>query len=39
MPFSGLIPNEDAPDITANTFLADITEEELDKVSRAFLNH
>jgi hypothetical protein len=37
--FSGLIPNEDAPDITANTFLADITPEELAQIGRAFLSH
>ena len=39
MDFSGLVPNEDAPDITANTFLADITPEELAQIGRAFLSH
>lgn len=37
--YSGLIPNEDAPDIIANTFLAEVTEEELEKVGKAFLGH
>jgi hypothetical protein len=36
---SGLVPNEDAPDIVANTFLAEVTQDELDKVGRAFLCH
>ena len=36
---SGLVPNEDAPDIVANTFLAEVTEEELDKVTTGFLSH
>jgi len=39
MDFSGLVPNEDAPDITANTFLADITWEELAQIGHAFLSH
>ena len=39
MSFSGLVPNEDAPDITANTFLADISQEELAQIGRAFLSH
>lgn len=39
IPFSGLMPNEDAPDIVANTFLAEVTAEELDRVGRAFLTH
>ncbi|KIM35282.1 hypothetical protein M413DRAFT_32634 [Hebeloma cylindrosporum] len=39
MAFSGLVPNEDAPDITANTFLADITPEEIAQIGRAFLSH
>ena len=37
--YSGLVPNEDAPDIVANTFLAEVTKEELDKVTMAFLSH
>jgi hypothetical protein len=36
---SGLVPNEDAPDIIANTFLADITEEQLEAIHMAFLAH
>jgi len=32
-------PNEDAPDIVANTFLAEITQQELDEVRKAFLMH
>jgi len=39
MDFSGLVPNEDAPDITANTFLADVTSEELAQIGHAFLSH
>lgn len=36
---SGLIPAEDAPDIVANTFLAGITEEQMDAVGEGFLKH
>lgn len=35
----GLIPGEDAPDIIANTFLAGITEKQMDAVGRGFLAH
>lgn len=36
---SGLVPEEDAPDILANTFLAEITERQLDDVHVGFLGH
>ena len=36
---SGLVPNEDAPDIVANTFLEEVTEEQLDKIGLEFLQH
>lgn len=36
---SGLVPAEDAPDIIANTFLAGITEDQIDKVGCGFLQH
>ena len=36
---SGLVPAEDAPDIVANTFLAGITEEQVDDVGYGFLKH
>ncbi|KAF9474955.1 hypothetical protein BDN70DRAFT_814884, partial [Pholiota conissans] len=36
---NGLTPEEDAPDIIANTFLAGITEEQMDAVGRGFLSH
>ncbi|KAF9039035.1 hypothetical protein BJ165DRAFT_1407286 [Panaeolus papilionaceus] len=36
---SGLVPEEDAPDIVANTFLAAITDEQLAKVGEGFLKH
>ncbi|TFK72355.1 hypothetical protein BDN72DRAFT_894862 [Pluteus cervinus] len=35
----GLAPNEDAPDIVANTFLAEITDEQRIRVGDAFLEH
>ncbi|KAF8867676.1 hypothetical protein BD779DRAFT_1694104 [Infundibulicybe gibba] len=35
----GLVPSEDAPDIIANTFLAEISEEQLQRVGIAFLEH
>ncbi|KAF9490446.1 hypothetical protein BDN71DRAFT_1490630 [Pleurotus eryngii] len=35
----GLVPGEDAPDITANTFLAEITPEQLEAVAKGFLMH
>lgn len=36
---TGLVPSEDAPDIIANTFLAEITQKQLDSVGIAFLKH
>jgi hypothetical protein len=36
---SGLVPNEDAPDIIANTFLAEVTQEQLDAIGLGFLQH
>ena len=36
---SGLVPNGDAPDIVVNTFLEEVTEEQLDKISLGFLQH
>ncbi|KAJ7084783.1 hypothetical protein B0H15DRAFT_380554 [Mycena belliarum] len=37
---NGLTPNEDAPDIRANTFLAQVTDEQLEKIGFGFLmNH
>jgi len=36
---SGLVPNEDAPDIVANTFLEEVTEDQLDKIGLGFLQH
>ncbi|GLB44253.1 hypothetical protein LshimejAT787_1601830 [Lyophyllum shimeji] len=36
---NGLVPAEDAPDIQANTFLVEITEEQLDAVGIGFLQH
>lgn len=37
--FSGLVPGKDAPDITTNTFLAEITPEQLEAVAKGFLMH
>ncbi|KAF8816577.1 hypothetical protein BYT27DRAFT_7229903 [Phlegmacium glaucopus] len=37
--FGGLIPEEDAPDIIANTFLAGITDEQMAAVGKGFLSH
>lgn len=39
IPFSGLVPNEDAPDIIANTFLSDVTEAQLEAIHMGFLAH
>ncbi|KAH9939892.1 hypothetical protein B0H21DRAFT_812429 [Amylocystis lapponica] len=35
----GLIPSEDAPDIIANTFLAQVTDEQLRDIGFGFLKH
>jgi hypothetical protein len=35
----GLIPGQDAPDIVANTFLDQTSEEQLEKIGHAFLSH
>ncbi|KAJ7906164.1 hypothetical protein B0H13DRAFT_2021438 [Mycena leptocephala] len=35
----GLVPNEDAPDIRANTWLSQVTEEELERIGQGFLAH
>ena len=37
--FRGLITGEDAPDIVANTFLDQITEEQMRDIGYAFLEH
>lgn len=37
--YSGLVPSEDAPDIVANTFLAEVTKEQLDAIGIGFLEH
>ena len=37
--FSGESPGKDAPDIVANTFLENVTDEELSRVSIGFLKH
>ncbi|KAJ7046156.1 hypothetical protein C8F04DRAFT_938937 [Mycena alexandri] len=36
---NGLVPEEDAPDIRANTWLSQVTEEQLTKVGFGFLAH
>ena len=36
---SGLVPREDAPDIIANTFLQNITPEQIERVGKGFLCH
>ncbi|KAJ7857354.1 hypothetical protein B0H13DRAFT_1960478 [Mycena leptocephala] len=36
---AGLVPNEDAPDIRANTWLSQVTEEELERIGQGFLAH
>ncbi|PPQ96189.1 LOW QUALITY PROTEIN: hypothetical protein CVT26_004824 [Gymnopilus dilepis] len=38
-PRDGLVPEEDAPDITANIFLAAITDKQMAHVGKAFLLH
>ncbi|TFY55593.1 hypothetical protein EVJ58_g8149 [Rhodofomes roseus] len=35
----GLVPNEDAPDIVANTFLASVTDQQLRDIGYGFLQH
>jgi hypothetical protein len=35
----GLVPNEDAVDIIANTFLSEVTEEQLTQIGLGFLKH
>lgn len=37
--FSGLVPGEDAPDIVANTFLAGVRPEQMEKIGLGFLKH
>jgi hypothetical protein len=36
---SGLIPGEDAPDIVANTFLDQVTAQQLEDIGLGFLEH
>ncbi|KAJ6608481.1 hypothetical protein B0H10DRAFT_1815675 [Mycena sp. CBHHK59/15] len=36
---NGLVPNEDAPDIRANTFLSEVTDAQLEKIGQGFLMH
>jgi UV DNA damage repair endonuclease len=36
---SGLVPEEDAPDIRANTWLPEVTDEQLERVGQGFLAH
>lgn len=36
---SGLTVEEDAPDIIANTFLPDVTDEEITNIGYGFLRH
>ncbi|KAF8530712.1 hypothetical protein JB92DRAFT_3106142 [Gautieria morchelliformis] len=37
--FRGLIPSEDAPDIVANTFLENVTDDQFHGIGLAFLQH
>jgi hypothetical protein len=37
--FRGLVPNEDAADIVANTFLQQITEDQMVQIGLGFLKH
>jgi len=37
--YRGLIPADDAPDIVANTFLAQLSDETLKKIRYGFLEH
>lgn len=37
--FSGLIPAQDAPNIVANTFLEQVSDEQLYSIRLAFLQH
>jgi hypothetical protein len=39
LPDSGLVLNEDVPDIVANTFLVEVTQEQLDAIGLGFLQH
>ncbi|KAJ7693365.1 hypothetical protein B0H17DRAFT_933068, partial [Mycena rosella] len=36
---NGLVPNEDAPDIRANTWLSEVTDEQLERIGQGFLAH
>ncbi|KAJ7234969.1 hypothetical protein C8J57DRAFT_1573095, partial [Mycena rebaudengoi] len=36
---NGLVPEEDAPDIRANTWLPEVTDEQLERVGQGFLAH
>ncbi|KAF8221946.1 hypothetical protein L208DRAFT_1382060 [Tricholoma matsutake] len=36
---NGLMPDEDAPDIIANTFLMEVMQEQLDEIGLGFLQH
>ncbi|KAJ7258187.1 hypothetical protein C8J57DRAFT_1516072 [Mycena rebaudengoi] len=38
-PAVGLVPEEDAPDIRANTWLPEVTDEQLERVGQGFLAH
>jgi len=39
MLFRGVMPGEDAPDIVANTFLAQMSEKTLQDIGYGFLDH
>ncbi|KAJ7765935.1 hypothetical protein DFH07DRAFT_1014530 [Mycena maculata] len=36
---NGLVPNEDAPDIRANTWLSEVTDTQLERIGQGFLAH
>jgi hypothetical protein len=36
---SGLTEGEDAPDIIANTFLSEVTNDQLERIGNGFLSH
>ncbi|KAJ7501390.1 hypothetical protein B0H11DRAFT_1713632, partial [Mycena galericulata] len=36
---NGLVPDEDAPDIRANTWLSEVTDEQLERIGQGFLAH
>ncbi|KAJ7463292.1 hypothetical protein FB451DRAFT_464369 [Mycena latifolia] len=36
---NGMVPSEDAPDIRANTWLSEVTDEQLERIGQGFLAH